>query len=72
MRIPLGWLSLDSQIELNNDRVEQLSELLDAKRLRLRLQAEFNAMEQTLALLQRQSTAIAGIQNLSSSSSSLF
>jgi flagellar capping protein FliD len=70
MRIPLGWLSLDSQIELNNDRVEQLSELLDAKRLRL--QAEFNAMEQTLALLQRQSTAIAGIQNLSSSSSSLF
>ncbi len=62
--------SIDNQLESNNDRIDRLDLLLDAKRLRL--QTEFNAMEQTLALLQRQASALSGIQNLSSSTSSLF
>ncbi len=52
--------SIDSQINLNNDRIENLDRAIAAKRLRL--EAQFAAMERALAGLQTQSTALASFQ----------
>ncbi|NJL30427.1 MAG: flagellar filament capping protein FliD [Phycisphaerales bacterium] len=59
--------SINREIELNNDRIEAMDELLEAKRSRY--QQQFNAMEQTLARLQSQSSALAGLSSLSSGTS---
>lgn len=52
--------SIDSQINLNNDRIKRLDASIAAKRLRL--EAQFAAMERALAGLQTQSTALASFQ----------
>lgn len=54
--------TIDSQIERSNDRIEQLNTMLASRRARL--EREFAAMEQALAQLQDQSSALAGLQNL--------
>ncbi len=55
------------QVELGNDRVEQLDIGLAAKRARL--EAQFLAMELAIAQLQTQSTALASLQQLASQAS---
>jgi len=55
--------TLDSQVQLNEDRIEELNIRLESKRLRLL--AEFQAMESALAQLQDQSSALGQIQQLS-------
>ena len=57
--------SLDTQIELGNDRAEQLNELLGLKRARL--EAQFAAMESALATLQTQQSALANLSSLAAS-----
>lgn len=54
--------NIDSQIELANDRIEQLNILLDNKRLRL--ERNFAAMELALSQLQSQQNALVGLANL--------
>lgn len=54
--------AIDRQIELGNDRIENLDERLAARRLLL--EAEFLALERTLATLQAQSSALLNIQPL--------
>ncbi|MCA9310041.1 MAG: flagellar filament capping protein FliD [Phycisphaerales bacterium] len=51
--------TLDSQIQLSQDRIGQLDTKLDAKRARLELQ--FLQMEQAIASLQTQSQALSGL-----------
>ncbi|MEM1185002.1 MAG: flagellar filament capping protein FliD [Planctomycetota bacterium] len=51
--------SLDDQIENQQDRIESLNEALD--RERAKLEADFVAMEQALAQLQSQQSALAGL-----------
>lgn len=58
--------SITNQLNLNADRIEQLNELLDDKRARLR--AEFNAMELALADLQSQSGSLDTLALLASGS----
>lgn len=53
---------LDQQVQLNENRIESLTERLDAKRDRLN--AQFIAMESALAQLQDQSSALAQIQQI--------
>ncbi|MEM6260587.1 MAG: flagellar filament capping protein FliD, partial [Planctomycetota bacterium] len=55
--------TLDSQVQLNQDRIEELDIRLEAKRQRLL--AEFQAMEAALAQLQDQSSALGQIQQIS-------
>lgn len=57
-----------AQIDLNNLRIESLTESLE--RSRERLTAEFIAMENTLAQLQNQSNALASLQPVQSSGGS--
>ncbi|MAE60560.1 MAG: hypothetical protein CMJ49_04285 [Planctomycetaceae bacterium] len=61
-------LNIDNQIELANDRIENLNLLLDGKRAKL--EAEFLAMERALATLQSQQSSLAGLTTLASSASS--
>ncbi len=51
--------TIDTQIEISNDRIEQLNELLDVKRQRL--VAQYAAMETILSQLQAQSSALASL-----------
>ncbi|MEO0475157.1 MAG: flagellar filament capping protein FliD [Planctomycetota bacterium] len=60
--------TLDSQVQLNEDRIEELDIRLEAKRQRLL--AEFQAMEAALAQLQDQSSALGQIQSISAPQSS--
>ncbi|MGB0767226.1 MAG: flagellar filament capping protein FliD [Phycisphaeraceae bacterium] len=60
--------TLDNQVQLNEDRVEELDLRLEAKRQRLL--AEFQAMESALAQLQDQSSALGQIQQISAPQSS--
>lgn len=60
--------SISSQMSLNNDRIDQLNNLLDDKRSRL--QNQFNAMEKALAQMQSQSSSLASLASIASSSSS--
>lgn len=53
---------LDQQVQINERRIEDLTERLDAKRDRLN--AQFIAMERALADLQDQSSALAQIQQI--------
>ena len=53
---------INDQIRLNDQRVEDLDELLEAKRARL--EAEFVAMERILAQLQNQNAALGSIRPL--------
>lgn len=53
--------TLDAQIELANDRIEQLEVLLDAKRFQL--ETQFAAMESALAQLQGQQNALIGLSS---------
>ena len=55
--------AIDRQLELNNDRIEQLDLAIAAKRLRL--ETQFAAMESALADLQSQSSALASFQPVS-------
>lgn len=55
--------SIDSQLNLNKDRIERLDAAIAAKRLRL--EAQFAAMETALANLQKQSSALASFQPVS-------
>lgn len=55
--------TLDSQVTLNESRIEDLNDRLDAKRQRLL--AQFQAMESALAQLQDQSSALGQIQRIS-------
>ncbi|MEM9414462.1 MAG: flagellar filament capping protein FliD [Planctomycetota bacterium] len=50
---------IDQQVQLNENRIEDLTDLLEAKRARL--QAQFVAMERALADLQDQSSALSQI-----------
>ncbi len=54
--------NFDSQIELANDRIEQLNELLASKRQRL--EREFAAMENALAQMQSQQSALQSLAGL--------
>jgi len=54
--------NLDRQIELANDRIEQLNTLLDDKRQRL--ERQFAGMEQSLARLQDQQSALQSLSQL--------
>lgn len=58
--------TIDRQLTLNLDRIEQLDLAVAAKRLRL--ETQFAAMEKALAGLQSQSSALAGLQALSAQS----
>ncbi|HAI10595.1 MAG TPA: hypothetical protein DCM28_02750 [Phycisphaerales bacterium] len=60
--------TISNQLELNNDRIDNLNDLLDDKRLRL--QTEFNAMELALAEMQSQSSALTTLASLATNSSS--
>ncbi|MEM9345233.1 MAG: flagellar filament capping protein FliD [Planctomycetota bacterium] len=60
--------TLDSQVQLNQDRIEELDIRLEASRQRLL--AEFQAMEAALAQLQDQSAALGQIQQISAPQSS--
>ena len=60
--------SIDRQISLNQDRIEQLNEALAAKRARL--EAQFTAMESALAALQSQSSALSSLQSIAASTKS--
>jgi flagellar hook-associated protein 2 len=53
---------IDSQIEISNDRIDQLTLLLDAKRLQL--ERQFAAMEITLANLQAQQSSLQSLSLL--------
>lgn len=53
---------LDRQVQINESRIEDITERLASKRARL--QAQFNAMEAALADLQDQSSALSQIQAL--------
>jgi flagellar hook-associated protein 2 len=55
--------TLDSQVQLNEDRIEELDIRLEAKRLRLL--SQFQAMESALAQLQDQSSSLGQIQQIS-------
>jgi flagellar hook-associated protein 2 len=55
--------TIDNQVELNNKRIARIDVQLEAKRQRLL--ADFLAMENTLAQLQSQSSALAGFQPIS-------
>jgi len=61
--------NFDSQIELANDRIEQLNELLASKRQRL--EQEFASMETALAQLQSQQSALASLSGAANSSMGL-
>ena len=63
--IQLRLDAMQNQIEIGNDRIEQLDKSLDAKRARL--EAEFLAMERAIAALQGQSSALASLQALAAS-----
>jgi len=54
--------SLDSQIELQRDRIERINKTLENKRARL--ERQFLAMEQAIAQLQSQQTALGSIRPL--------
>ncbi|MFK7789265.1 MAG: flagellar filament capping protein FliD, partial [Phycisphaeraceae bacterium] len=58
--------TLDSQVQLNEDRIEELDIRLEAKRQRLL--AQFQAMESALAQLQDQGSALSQIQSISAPS----
>lgn len=60
--------TLDSQVELNENRIEELDIRLEAKRLRLL--SQFQAMESALAQLQDQSSSLSQIQQISAPQSS--
>ena len=60
--------SMDQQIQLSNRRIEQLDDQLDSKRARL--EAQFVAMERSLAQIQGQSNALTSLQGLAISLSS--
>lgn len=60
--------TFDTQVQLNEDRIEQLDIRLEAKRLRLLTQ--FQAMESALAQLQDQSSSLSQIQRISAPQSS--
>jgi flagellar hook-associated protein 2 len=60
--------TLDSQVQLNEDRIEELDIRLEAKRQRLL--AQFQAMESALAQLQDQSSTLGQIQQISAPQSS--
>ncbi len=53
---------IDTQIQLQEDRIEAFDLRLEAKRQRL--EAQFLAMEQTIAQLQSQQSALAGLSGL--------
>ncbi|MEM1356183.1 MAG: flagellar filament capping protein FliD [Planctomycetota bacterium] len=57
---------LSEQVRQNEQRIEELNERLDSKRERL--EAEFLAMEQALARLQDQSSALTQLSSISTSS----
>lgn len=61
-RIIIATNGIDTKIENNNDRIASLDILLASKRSRL--EAQFLAMEQTLAMLQNQSSALSSLQSL--------
>ena len=64
----LVGFAIDQQVTLDNTRISDMETLLAAKKTML--QNQFNYMEQTLAQLQSQSSALASLTNLSNSSSS--
>jgi flagellar hook-associated protein 2 len=55
--------TLDTQVQLNEDRIEELDIRIEAKRQRLL--AQFQAMESALAQLQDQSSSLSQIQRIS-------
>ena len=55
--------SLQDQIDLQNDRIENLSDQLEVKRARY--QQQFLAMEQAIAALNQQSSALASLSTVS-------
>lgn len=63
-RYTLQTNNVDTQIKLANDRIEQLNELLDAKRSRL--EAQFAAMETALAQLQAQQSSLGSLAAMAS------
>ncbi len=54
--------SLDAEIKLNNDRIDDFNDRLAAKRTRL--EAQFATLESTLAKLQGQQSSISGIRSI--------
>lgn len=52
-------LTFDSQIKLQNDRIDSFNQLLDQKRARL--ERQFNGLEQALAQLQSQQAALGSL-----------
>jgi flagellar hook-associated protein 2 len=60
--------TLDTQVQLNEDRIEELDIRLEASRQRLL--SQFQAMESALAQLQDQSSALGQIQQISAPQSS--
>ncbi len=61
--IPIREQAMQTSEKMLNNRIEQLSKLLEGRRARL--MAQFNAMEMVIAQLQSQQTALAGIMSLS-------
>ena len=66
--LPRRGEALQGQKDLLNKRVEQLSDLLDRKRLRLLRQ--FQAMEESLSRLQSQGSALGSFSSMLSTASS--
>lgn len=60
--------SISNQLDLNNDRIENLNTLLADKRSRL--QTQFNAMELALSELQSQSSSLTSLANLAANAGS--
>ena len=60
--------AIDAQVALNNNRINELNDQLAAKRQQL--QTEFNNMEQALAQLQSQGSALNSLTNLLGSTTS--
>ncbi len=61
-RLTTATNGIDTQIEIGNERIEYLDALLDSKRSRL--EAQFLAMEQALAVIQNQQSAISSLASL--------
>jgi flagellar capping protein FliD len=62
--------AIDRQIENNKDRIEQLTDQIEAKRQRY--EAEFAALETMLADMQAQSQSLSGIQMISGGAGSVL
>ncbi len=65
-RYTLKANNIDTQIKLANSRIDQLNDLLDAKRARL--EAQFTAMETALAQLQAQQSSLGSLASIANQS----